>query len=84
MKILGMGIPELLILFFVLFIIVLPIVIIILVVQRSSERRAPVDPKQQASAVAYQRLAQLDDLRKRGVITEEEFAEKKQQLVDDL
>lgn len=84
MKILGIGVPELLILFFVLFVIVLPIVIIVLVVRRSNERNAPVDPRQQASVVAYQRLAQLDDLRKRGVITEEEFTEKKQQLMDDL
>ena len=42
------------------------------------------DERQRASALAYQRLSQLDDLYKRGAITEEEYALKKQECMRDL
>ncbi len=84
MKILGMGVPELLILLFVLCVIAVPVAIVVIVVQRSKQHVAVPDPAQQASTAAYQRLAQLDDLRKRGAISPEEFEAKKQEIMPDL
>ncbi|WP_080800411.1 SHOCT domain-containing protein [Arabiibacter massiliensis] len=90
MKILGMGIPELLVIGAVFFF-ALVVVAIVLVVNRSSTSK-PIPPVQYAphndvalrSAAAYQRLTQLDDLRKRGALTEEEFQQKKQEVMADL
>lgn len=81
MKIVGLGIPELLIITAVF---VLPLAVVLIIVWLVLKLRTPVDEKHQASTAAYQRLAQLDDLRKRGAITEEEFAEKKHQIMGDL
>ncbi|HIW75559.1 MULTISPECIES: SHOCT domain-containing protein [Gordonibacter] len=81
MKILGMGVPELV---FIFFSFLLPVGVILFIVWLVLKRRSTVDEKQRASAAAYQRLAQLDDLRKRGALTEEEFAQKKQQIMNEL
>lgn len=81
MKILGMGVPELM---FVLFYFLIPVGVVLFVVWLVLRRRNTADEKQRTSVAAYQRLAQLDDLRKRGALTEEEFAEKKQQIMSDL
>lgn len=81
MKILGMGVPELM---FVLFYFLIPVGVVLFVVWLVLRRRNTADEKQRTSVAAYQRLAQLDDLRKRGALTEEEFAEKKQQIMGDL
>lgn len=81
MKILGMGFPELLI---ILCTMAIPILIVVVIVRAITRRRNPVDETQRASAAAYQRLAQLDDLRKRGVLSEEEFEAKKQEIMADL
>lgn len=81
MKILGMGFPELLI---ILGTMAIPILIVVVIVRAIVRRRNPVDETQRASAAAYQRLAQLDDLRKRGALSEEEFEAKKQEIMADL
>lgn len=81
MKILGIGVPELV---FIFFSFLLPVGVILFIVWLVLKRRSTVDEKQRASAAAYQRLAQLDDLRKRGALTEEEFAQKKQQIMNEL
>lgn len=81
MKILGMGFPEMLI---ILCTMAIPILIVVVIVRAIVRRRNPVDETQRASAAAYQRLAQLDDLRKRGVLSEEEFEAKKQEIMADL
>lgn len=81
MKIMGMGFPELLI---ILCTMAIPILIVVVIVRAITRRRNPVDETQRASAAAYQRLAQLDDLRKRGVLSEEEFEAKKQEIMADL
>ncbi|WP_302395600.1 SHOCT domain-containing protein [Eggerthella sinensis] len=81
MKILGMGFPEMLI---ILCTMAIPILIVVVIVRAIMRRRNPVDETQRASAAAYQRLSQLDDLRKRGVISEEEFEAKKQEIMADL
>ena len=85
MKILGLGVPEML------------IMLMLLGARRTRGRRSssvlakragsqqPLpDERQRASALAYQRLSQLDDLYKRGAITEEEYALKKQECMRDL
>lgn len=82
MRITGLTAPEYSILLWTS--IILLAVIVTLVIRAVQARRHPVAEKQQISAAAYQRLAQLDDLRKRGALTEEEFAEKKQQIMGDL
>ena len=76
-----MGVPELV---FIFFSFLLPVGVILFIVWLVLKRRSTVDEKQRASAAAYQRLAQLDDLRKRGALTEEEFAQKKQQIMNEL
>lgn len=81
MKILGMGFPEMLI---ILCTMAVPILIVVVIVRAIVRRRNPVDETQRASAAAYQRLSQLDDLRKRGVLSEEEFEAKKQEIMADL
>lgn len=81
MKILGMGFPEMLI---ILCTMAIPILIVVVIVRAIVRRRNPVDETQRVSAAAYQRLAQLDDLRKRGVLSEEEFEAKKQEIMADL
>ena len=81
MKILGMGFPEMLI---ILCTMAIPILIVVVIVRAIVRRRNPVDETQRASAAAYQRLAQLDDLRKRGALSEEEFEAKKQEIMADL
>lgn len=81
MKILGMGFPEMLI---ILCTMAIPILIVVVIVRAIVRRRNPVDEAQRASAAAYQRLSQLDDLRKRGVLSEEEFEAKKQEIMADL
>ncbi|RDB66726.1 SHOCT domain-containing protein [Eggerthella sinensis] len=81
MKILGMGFPEMLI---ILCTMAVPILIVVVIVRAITRRRNPVDETQRASAAAYQRLSQLDDLRKRGVLSEEEFEAKKQEIMADL
>ncbi|MCB7036416.1 SHOCT domain-containing protein [Eggerthella sinensis] len=81
MKILGMGFPEMLI---ILCTMAIPILIVVVIVRAIVRRRNPVDETQRASAAAYQRLSQLDDLRKRGVLSEEEFEAKKQEIMADL
>ncbi|WP_270295250.1 SHOCT domain-containing protein [Eggerthella sinensis] len=81
MKILGMGFPEMLI---ILCTMAIPILIVVVIVRAITRRRNPVDETQRASAAAYQRLSQLDDLRKRGVLSEEEFEAKKQEIMADL
>ena len=81
MKILGMGFPEMLI---ILCTMAIPILIVVVIVRAIVRRRNPVDETQRASAAAYQRRAQLDDLRKRGVLSEEEFEAKKQEIMADL
>ena len=81
MKILGMGFPEMLI---ILCTMAIPILIVVVIVRVIVRRRNPVDETQRASAAAYQRLSQLDDLRKRGVLSEEEFEAKKQEIMADL
>lgn len=92
MRILGMGVPEMLIGFMAFVVAILPIAllvtIIVLLVKRthasSQPQSQPLDEGQRANAFAYQRLSQLDDLRKRGAITDEEYASKKQELMRDL
>lgn len=81
MKILGMGFPEMLI---ILCTMAIPILVVVVIVRAIVRRRNPVDETQRASAAAYQRLSQLDDLRKRGVLSEEEFEAKKQEIMADL
>lgn len=81
MKILGMGFPEMLI---ILCTMAIPILIVVVIVRAITRRRNPVDETQRASAAAYQRLSQLNDLRKRGVLSEEEFEAKKQEIMADL
>lgn len=81
MKILGMGFPEMLI---ILCTMAIPILIVVVIVRAITRRRNPVDETHRASAAAYQRLSQLDDLRKRGVLSEEEFEAKKQEIMADL
>lgn len=81
MKILGMGFPEMLI---ILCTMAVPILIVVVIVRAIVRRRNPVDETQRASAAAYQRLAQLDDLRKRGALSEEEFEAKKKEIMADL
>ncbi len=51
---------------------------------RAGSQQPLPDERQRASALAYQRLSQLDDLYKRGAITEEEYALKKQECMRDL
>lgn len=86
MRILGMGVPEMVIVLLVLLVpVALAVALVVVLVKRSSGRQQPLpDERQRASAFAYQRLSQLDDLRKRGAITEEEYASKKQELIQDL
>lgn len=92
MRILGMGVTEMLMGFMIFVVAILPIVllvaIIVLLVKRTHTSSQPqpqlLDEGQRASALAYQRLSQLDDLRKRGAITDEEYASKKQELMRDL
>ena len=81
MKILGMGFPEMLI---ILCTMAIPILIVVVIVRAIVRRRNPVDETQGARAAAYQRLAQLDALHKRGVLSEEEFEAKKQEIMADL
>lgn len=81
MKILGMGLPEMLILLCTM---AIPILIVVVIVRVIVKRRNPGDVTQRASATAYQRLSQLDDLRQRGVLSEEEFEAKKQEIMADL
>lgn len=62
----------------------LVVALVVVLAKRSNDRQPLPDERQRASAFAYQRLSQLDDLRKRGAITEEEYASKKQELMHDL
>ena len=71
MKILGLGVPEMLIMLMLLVPVALVVALIVVLAKR-------------AGALAYQRLSQLDDLYKRGAITEEEYALKKQECMRDL
>lgn len=85
MRILGMGVPEMMIVLLVLLVpVALVVALVVVLVKRSNDRQPLPDERQRASAFAYQRLSQLDDLRKRGAITEEEYASKKQELMHDL
>lgn len=83
MKILGLGVPEMLIMLMLLVPVALVALIVVLAKRAGSQQPLP-DERQRASALAYQRLSQLDDLYKRGAITEEEYALKKQECMRDL
>ena len=83
MKILGLGVPEMLIMLMLLVPVALVVALIVLAKRAGSQQPLP-DERQRASALAYQRLSQLDDLYKRGAITEEEYALKKQECMRDL
>lgn len=80
-----MGIPEMAMVLLVLLVpVALVVALVVVLAKRSNDRQPLPDERQRASAFAYQRLSQLDDLRKRGAITEEEYASKKQELMHDL
>lgn len=80
-----MGVPEMAMVLLVLLVpVALVVALVVVLVKRSNDRQPLPDERQRASAFAYQRLSQLDDLRKRGAITEEEYASKKQELMHDL
>ena len=81
MRLLGMGLPETLI---ILCTMAIPILIVVVIVRAIVNRRNPVDEKQRASATAYHRLSQLDDLHKRGALSDEEFEAKKKEIMADL
>ena len=81
MKILGLGVPEMLIMLMLLVPVALVVALIVVLAKRAGSQQ-PL--RQRASALAYQRLSQLDDLYKRGAITEEEYALKKQECMRDL
>lgn len=81
MRILGMGIPEMLV---IMVCVGLPVLLIILIVLAFSRKRSPEDVRQRVSALAYQRLSQLDDLRKRGALSEEDYDAKKREIMQDL
>ena len=83
MKILGLGVPEMLIMLMLLVPVALVVALIVVLAKRAGQQPLP-DERQRASALAYQRLSQLDDLYKRGAITEEEYALKKQECMRDL
>lgn len=85
MRVLGMGVPEMAMVLLVLLVpVALVVALVVVLAKRSNDRQPLPDERQRASAFAYQRLSQLDDLRKRGAITEEEYASKKQELMHDL
>lgn len=80
-----MGVPEMAMVLLVLLVpVALVVALVVVLAKRSNDRQPLPDERQRASAFAYQRLSQLDDLRKRGAITEEEYASKKQELMHDL
>ena len=72
----GMGIIEMLIAVVVLIVLVVVIVLIVKAVSKPN--------KQYLQDQAYQRLAQLDDLHKRGVLSDAEYEQKKQEAMKDL
>ena len=76
MKILGLGVPEMLIMLMLLVPVALVVALIVVLAKRAGSQQPLPDERQRASALAYQRLSQLDDLYKRGAITEEEYVEK--------
>ncbi|QOS68572.1 c-type cytochrome biogenesis protein CcmI [Eggerthella guodeyinii] len=85
MRVLGMGVPEMVIVLLVLLVpIALVVALVVVLAKRSNDRQPLPDERQRASVFAYQRLSQLDDLRKRGAITDEEYASKKQEFMQDL
>ena len=63
---------------------VVMLALIVVLAKRAGSQQPLPDERQRASALAYQRLSQLDDLYKRGAITEEEYALKKQECMRDL
>lgn len=73
MKILAFGLPEL-----ILFLIVVILAIIIIVLLVKNIRKGGGTRK------AYERLAQLDDLYKRGTINEEEYQQRRQEAIKHL
>ena len=74
MKILGLGVPEMLIMLMLLVPVALVVALIVVLAKRAGSQQP----------LPYQRLSQLDDLYKRGAITEEEYALKKQECMRDL
>ena len=64
MKILGLGVPEMLIMLMLLVPVALVVALIVVLAKRAGSQQPLPDERQRASALAYQRLSQLDDLYK--------------------
>ena len=73
MKILAFGVPELIMFAVVLVAVIAIIVLLVVKIKKGGN-----------SNKAYQRIAQLDDLRKRGTITEDEYQQRKQDAMKNL
>lgn len=78
MRIMGFGMPDMLGLFAWLIGIGILVGLIVLIVV------AVKQPARTNSTSAYQRIVQLDDLRKRGAISEEEYQQRKNDVIRDL
>lgn len=76
MKIIGLGFPELLVLLIPILVIAVIVALVVALVITLSRKPKKKD--------AYQELIQLDDLRKRGAISEEEYQQHKNDALRNL
>lgn len=79
----GLGAPELIIVFIVLGFLAVLLTIIISVVKYSNSRsKHPALPPPLTSAQS--RLAEIDSLRSKNMISDSEYAEKRKQIINDI
>jgi len=72
----GLGLPEIIIIFIVLLILAAPVLLIIFFVSKMSKKNQSRDHNK--------RLQELQKMKEEGLITQDEFEKKRQQILNDI
>ena len=72
----GLGPPEIIIIFLVLVLLAAPVLLIIYFVSKSGKKNQALDHTK--------RLKELEKMRQQGLISEKEFEEKRQQIIEEI